>query len=315
MPTWAARSATEPNWSPKQRSALQLGRSQFGLHYKLTKPYDVQTEDLMVPLPKTFAKDTMVTVGIDILPDKFMELCYEAIDDRNKFLYVRLDPEDNQVYIGTKLVLHQNLHRYELELNKDSPGYKNFKRGPRVIQFRWDKGSDKLQVLLDGENVLKQQVNGSLFNNFANVAQGEEYMGDKGRKMCGFRVHEVHFTSPDVSVLTDQNATFYFKPYFHVYAEGSIIFKGIFKPRQKKTNEIEVLYEGERITGLKGAKKNEKVTVTIKFGEGFFTVEMEGSKNDRVLDMGELDKIGMFAINRNMIVQDVAAFTGSLKYT
>lgn len=269
----------------------------------------------MVELPKVFAKDTMVTVGIEILRDKFMELRYEAIDDRNKFLYVRLDPGDSQVYIGTKLVLYQNYHRYELELNKDSSAYKNFKRGLRVIQFHWDKNSDKLQVLLDGDNVLKQKVTGALFKNFANIAEGEEYMGDKGLTVRGFLVHEVHFTSPDLAVLTDQNATFYFQTSFLVRPEGSINFKGIFKPRQRKTNEIELLYMGKRVTGLKGAKSNEEVTVTLKFMDKSYSVQMSGSKYAPRVVKEDMSKIGMFVINRNMIVQDVIVFTGPLKYT
>lgn len=313
MPRWIRRGAEEPKWSAGQLTALTLGRSQFGLHYKLAEPYDVSTKELLLPLPKPFAKDSTVTVGLEITDKKFMELCYEAIDDRNKFLYVRLDPEDSLLYIGTKLVLHQNLHRYDLEVKKDAAAFKNFKSGLHVVQFRWDKASDKLQILLDGENVLKQQVDGNLFSNFANIANGEEYMGDKGTRMRDFRVHEVHFTSPDAAVLTDQNATFYFQPYFHVGAEGSIVFKGLFKPREKKTNEIAVKYEGKEVAGLRGMTKKNPVTITIKFTQDSYSVELEGAEAKPTVVQGKLDKIGMFTISRNMIVQDTAVFTGARK--
>ncbi|XP_070377329.1 uncharacterized protein [Dermacentor albipictus] len=123
-----------------QRVLIAEARKEFGMHIIFNEPINALDKDFRVEFKNKCAKDSKVTVVLEILPSKFMELCYETVEDSNKYFYVRQDPQDRKLYVGSKHLQHSNHHRYDLTLKKPVTMSSKI----YVIQLEWNS-SNKIE--------------------------------------------------------------------------------------------------------------------------------------------------------------------------
>ncbi|XP_070385836.1 uncharacterized protein [Dermacentor albipictus] len=149
--------AAPRNLSSGGQKAIAAARKEFGMHMYFSQPFSAATKDFRVELSRKFAKNSKLTIVVEVMPNSFMEICYETVEDSNRYFYVSRDPVDGKLYAGTKQLQHPyNHHRQDLRLNKT----KLDTGKPYVIQLEW-KADDKIEnysYTLPAQQVLASNV-------------------------------------------------------------------------------------------------------------------------------------------------------------
>lgn len=291
-----------------QRALLAAARSEFGIHFSFSEPLDVMSKDLKIDFPKKCHRNTKITVLVKILKNSYMDLWYQALEDSNRYFYIRRDPEDNKLYVGTKWLRYSNHHRYHLKTNTTTIDADNF----HVIQIEW-KNSGNVEVYLNGSAILNESLSGDYIKDCARLVHGQEFVGDTGKRMRGFLVYDVHHASPDKTVLTDKNLSYTLPPQFLVAVGGVVRFTGTCIMRESPTNNILVSYAGQLGAKLGGLQRNKQMTVQLKFHVDKIMVSLEGAPNKlipRTISLADNATMKEIKISRNLQVQNVHVYTG-----
>ncbi|XP_077523946.1 uncharacterized protein LOC144135061 [Amblyomma americanum] len=295
----------------QQRDALAKARNEFGIHFSFSEPLDVMNKALNIDFPKKCLRDSKVTVLVKISKNGYMDLWYQTLEDCNKYLYIRRDPQDDKLYVGTKWLQYNNNHRYHLKTKVTGIDHDKF----HVIQIEWKKDNN-LEVYLNGSAILGERVPGTIIKDCARLAHGQEFVGDASNKMRGFLVYDVHHASADRTVLMDKNLSYTLPPQFLVATGGVIRFTGTCIMREKPTANIIVYYDNAVAAKLGGLQRNKEMTVELKFHADKIVVSLEGAPNKltpKNVTLSDNTTVKAIKISRNLQVQNVYIFTGLAK--
>ncbi|XP_070385830.1 uncharacterized protein [Dermacentor albipictus] len=294
-----------------QRVLIAEARKEFGMHIIFNEPINALDKDFRVEFKNKCAKDSKVTVVLEILPSKFMELCYETVEDSNKYFYVRQDPQDRKLYVGSKHLQHSNHHRYDLTLKKPVTMSSKI----YVIQLEWNS-SNKIEVYLDGTPTVASSPAASILKDCARLVPGEEFVGDKSKKMHGFIVYEAHHTSPKQMTLTELNHSYTLPSQYVVGAGGVLRFTGKCIMRESRTGEIKVFYGGQVAATLGGLQMNKDMTVVILFHADKMAISLLGAPVPKSAVVVPLTRSAAdpttkeITVSRNLQTHTVEIFTG-----
>ncbi|XP_050037058.2 uncharacterized protein [Dermacentor andersoni] len=265
--------------APKKLSSggqkvIAAARQEFGMHMYFNEPFSAATKDFRVELSQKFAKNSKLTIVVEVLPDSFMEICYETLEDSNRYFYVSRDPVDGKLYAGTKLLEYPyNHHRQDLPLNKT----KLDTGKPYVIQLEW-KADDSIEFYLDGSaSITGTKPAGTMLKDCARLVPGELFPGDTSKTLRGFTVYEVHHSSPTWESVFEENYS-YTLPAQYVLASNVLMrISGKCIMREYRTGEIKVYYDGQVAAILRRLQKNKPMTVVIKLSATEMIISLVGA--------------------------------------
>ncbi|XP_054928450.1 uncharacterized protein [Dermacentor andersoni] len=294
-----------------QRVVIAAARKEFGMHLIFNEPINALDKDFRVEFKNKCVKESKITVVLEILPSKFMELCYETVEDSNKYFYVRQDPQDSKLYVGSRYLQHNNHHRYDLTLKKPI----TISRKIYVIQLEWNS-SNKIQVYLDGTPTVASSPAATMLKDCARLVPGEEFIGDTSKKMHGFIVYEAHHTSPKQMTLTELNHSYTLPPQYVIGAGGVVRFTGKCIMRESRTGEIRVLYGGQLAATLEGLQRNKDMTVVILFHFDKMAISLLGAPEPESPVVVPLTRsaadptLKEITVSRNLQTHTVEIYTG-----
>ncbi|XP_049526553.1 uncharacterized protein LOC125946722 [Dermacentor silvarum] len=295
-----------------QRLAIAGARKEFGMHVTYNEPFNAEAKDFRVEFKNKFVKDSKITIVLEVLTNKYMEICYEALEDSNKYFYVRQEPLDGKLYVGSKHLQYSNHHRYDLPLKR---AVTVIRGRIYVIQLEW-KSDDKIEFYLDGEAFLSSRPAGSILKDCARLVPGEEFVGDTTKKMRGFKVYEVHHTSYKKMTLTEPNHSYTLPAQYIVGFGGLIRFTGTCRMREKSTGEIKVYYGGQVAATLGGLQKDQEMMVVIHFHADRMAISLLGApvpKSAIVISLTRSSADPMIKdikVTRNLQTHTVEVYTG-----
>ncbi|XP_070377326.1 uncharacterized protein [Dermacentor albipictus] len=244
--------AAPRNLSSGGQKAIAAARKEFGMHMYFSQPFSAATKDFRVELSRKFAKNSKLTIVVEVMPNSFMEICYETLEDSNSYFYVSRDPVDGKLYAGTKQLQHPyNHHRQDLRLNKT----KLDTGKPYVIQLEW-KADDKIEE---------------------DVEDGQPLPASTAGWRIIFRMIANNGWSLIHSQSAPQNYS-YTLPAQQVLASNVLMrFSGKCIMREHRTGEITVYYDGKVAAILKRLQKNKPMTVVIKFSATEMIISLVGA--------------------------------------
>lgn len=295
-----------------QRLAIAGARKEFGMHITYNEPINAEEKNFRVEFKNKCVKDSKITIVLEVLTNKYMEICYEALEDSNKYFYVRHEPSDGELHVGSRYLQYSNHHRYDLPLKKTTA----VSRGKiYVIQLDW-KSDGKIEFYLDGEALLSSRPSGTILKDCARLVPGEEFVGDTTKKMRGFKVHEVHHTSSKMMTLTELNHSYTLPAQYIVGFGGLIRFTGMCRMREKSTGEIKVFYGGQVAATLAGLQKDQEMTVVIQFHADKMAISLLGApvpKSAIIISLTRSSADPMIKdikVSRNLQTHTVEVYTG-----
>ncbi|KAL1469029.1 hypothetical protein MTO96_041083, partial [Rhipicephalus appendiculatus] len=310
---------TPPGISIWQRYRLMQIRNEHGIHYMFSTPHDVLTQKLSFEFATGFLKNSTLTVVAEVEDKKAMEIQYESTKYQNRYLYFRREA-DETVSVGTKGLVHDVHHRYDIKLNSGT----TLKAGVRLIRFVHDS-SGNLNVTLDGgKNILAETVSADKLVSCSRIKHGVPYFDQQdSTDLMNFKVYELHHGSPDPTVLFEQisknkGSGFTLPPFVFVETGGKIVFSGKFHGRALPTNKISVMYGGKEATTVQGAPLDQQAWLVMQFYTTKIAISLADSKtqepsvisrfrkkDDGTIDPTDKGTVRAITINRNFQVNNV----------
>lgn len=299
------------NLTMQQRMVVAQARSEYGFHLIFNEPLNARDKDFRIELQKKCQKGSKITVVCAILKDSFMEMCYEALDDSNKYFYWRRDPVDFKLHVGSKHLQYDHHHRVDLKLssNKIDAGTMH------VMQLEW-KSDDHIQFYLNGTALVTDKVSGSMLKDCARLVPGTDTLQDTSKLMRSFIAYEVHHTSTNKMTLTDLNNNYVLPAQYVVGAGGILRFTGTCLMREAPTGQIHVSYDGKLAAELKQLQENQQMTVVVRIHANRMVISLLGAPNPAkpvsvTLTRNTTDKtIKPISVSRNLQTHTVEIYTG-----
>ncbi|KAH6926557.1 hypothetical protein HPB50_019764 [Hyalomma asiaticum] len=258
----------------QKRAYITETRKEYGMHIIFNEPFDASQRDFRIEFKDKCKKESKITLVVQIINNKHMEICYEAIDDSNKYFYIRRDPEDDQLHVGSKHLQYKNHHRYDIPLKNTA-----ISRGEiHILQLEW-KSNDIIEFSLDHTALVSSAVSGQILKDCARLVPGVDTQADTTKMMHGFIVYEVHHTSSKQMTLTELNHSYLLPAQYVVGAGGIVRFTGKCIMRETPTGQIRVSYGGKIAAQLKGLQRNKEMTVVILIHANQMTISLLGAPN------------------------------------
>ncbi|KAL1448721.1 hypothetical protein MTO96_028157 [Rhipicephalus appendiculatus] len=255
-----------------QRMVVAKARSEYGFHLIFNEAFNACDKDFRIEFKNKCKKGSMVTVVCEILKDSFMEICYETLEDSNKYFYWRRDPVDSLLHVGNKHLEYDSHHRYDLNLSSTRIDAGHI----YVMQLEW-KSDDSIQFYLNGKSLVTDTVSGSMLKDCARLVPGTDTVEDTSKLMHSFIVYEVHHTSADQMTLTDVNHSYNLPALYVVGAGGILRFTGKCIMRENPTGEIHVSYDGRLAAQLKQLQQNQQMTVVVRIHADRMAISLIGA--------------------------------------
>lgn len=299
------------NLSMDQRIVVAKTRSEYGMHLIFNEPFSAVDKDFRIEFKNKCRKGSKITVVCEILANSFMEICYEAIDDSNKYFYWRRDPVDSKLHVGNKHLEYDSHHRYDLKLSSSEID----SGAMHVMQLEW-KSDDNIQFYLNGTALVSDTVSGSMLKDCARLVPGTDTVGDTTKLMRSFIVYEVHHTSTDQMTLTDVDHSYLLPAQYVVGAGGIVRFTGKCIMRENPTGQIRVSYDGTVAAQLKTLQNNKEMTVVVSIHANQMAISLLGAPNPGkpvtvALTRNTTDEtIKPILVSRNLQTHTVEIYTG-----
>lgn len=248
-------------------------RREFGMHVYFNEPFNADQKDFRVEFSRKFVKNSKLTIVVEVLANRYMEICYETLENSDKYFYLSRDPIDAKLYAGTKLLHLTHHHRQDLPLSNNT-----FDSGkPLVFQLEW-RSDDKIEFYVEGKaSITGTKPSATSLKDCARLVAGEQFVGDTSKDLRGFKVYEVHHTSTRWQTLFEENYSYTLPAQYALAANGLIRFSGKCIMREHRTGEILVYYEGKVAAKLLRLQKNKDMTVVIKLTATEMIVSLIGA--------------------------------------
>ncbi|KAL1448722.1 hypothetical protein MTO96_028158 [Rhipicephalus appendiculatus] len=268
--------ALPANLTPKQQTTVSAVRQEYGFHVVFKDAFKADDKDFRIEFPKKFVKDSKLTIVFEVSDKGHMELDYETLEDSNKYFYVRRDPYDDRLYVGTRGL--EKWYNHSLDLPLTATTLDTGK--PQVFQVEW-KSDNKIEVTLNGTSLVPSasKLNGALLEDCARLLTGELYIGDTTKTLRGFKVYEVHHTSADMMTLTDENLSYTLPALYVMGSVGVVRFSGKCIMRESPTGEIRVQYDGQHAAALRRLQRNMPMAVVVGFNASRMILSLVGAPN------------------------------------
>ncbi|XP_049526554.1 uncharacterized protein LOC119457966 isoform X2 [Dermacentor silvarum] len=176
-------------------------RREFGMHVYFNEPFNADQKDFRVEFSRKFVKNSKLTIVVEVLANRYMEICYETLENSDKYFYLSRDPIDAKLYAGTKLLHLTHHHRQDLPLSNNT-----FDSGkPLVFQLEW-RSDDKIEFYVEGKaSITGTKPSATSLKDCARLVAGEQFVGDTSKDLRGFKVYEVHHTSTRWQTLFEED--------------------------------------------------------------------------------------------------------------